>query len=309
MRLRQIVTSRHERQSPDGPRASRLATWSLGVFALLAFVFAVGAAPQHGSLSRSVAGQPSDAEKANTESRAIPKGAWRAPLIRSVNRLVKGFDRISGFIDANHETLNTLGTVAVAAFTFTLWQSTKALWKDGHQQAQVFRRNADLERRAWVSVDISVRTNVSIQDRGLVTASAEVNLKNVGRSPALEAVVVCDMFTGLERDFDGNISRSTSVTLNDAIERKIAFYLNPTINVALRRTILPEDQHHDLFSISGGYRNSEYVAFHAIAFVLYKTTGIDGYRVTAATQEVICRREDGATKILFNQRGLGSRAT
>src|ERR1700730_510310 len=58
--------------------------------------------------------------------------------------------RFSKFIwvNANHDNISAFAAVAVAVFTFTLWQSTLKLWETGEKQIAVAKEAADAAKQS-----------------------------------------------------------------------------------------------------------------------------------------------------------------
>jgi hypothetical protein len=83
-------------------------------------------------------------------------------------------------------------TIALAAFTGTLWWSTRKLWKAGEEQIAVAKRAADVaektlvaSQRPWISLKEAKVLAPMYFAKGDVHFPLEFQLKNTGNSPGL----------------------------------------------------------------------------------------------------------------------------
>jgi hypothetical protein len=67
------------------------------------------------------------------------------------------------FVDAHHNVFIVLGTLAIAWFTFTLWQSTHLLWRASRDQAQDTKASIAVAARAAKAAETQAQTAVSVE--------------------------------------------------------------------------------------------------------------------------------------------------
>jgi hypothetical protein len=105
---------------------------------------------------------------------------------------------IAAFLDGHNGVVTAIATIVIATFTWTLSRSTKDLWHAGEKQIAVAQATADAAKksadiaestliatnRPWVSVDISIGSNLVYDDEGNARVIIKFVLKNVGSSPA-----------------------------------------------------------------------------------------------------------------------------
>lgn len=157
--------------------------------------------------------------------------------------------------------ISTLGTLAIAAFTGTLWWSTRGLWKvtdesirDGARAADAASRSADASERSiqvsrelfvesnrpWLKIE-SVRLTDDIRkDVNGLRISAEFVVKNIGKSPAENILIHPYAYATLRnyvesaRDLIDDYRRRTrppwgpTVFPYDRLSEPIAFYITNT---------------------------------------------------------------------------------
>lgn len=92
-------------------------------------------------------------------------------------------------IDENDGLITALATIVIAAFTGTLWQSTRNLWLAGERQMSLIEGNAKKELRAYLTV-VPDGINQLIGESNVM---GHVVLKNVGRLPARNVTLLVSM--------------------------------------------------------------------------------------------------------------------
>ena len=127
------------------------------------------------------------------------------------------------FLKPYSDVLTALSGIAVAAFTFTLWLTTRQMWRASENQVSVARAANDLNRqnfitsaRPWLSIAaveiVMMRVVRVTTDRCWVWIEMAVVVKNSGASPALFVSFAQDMspshqLTGIDRDRVREIAR------------------------------------------------------------------------------------------------------
>jgi hypothetical protein len=78
----------------------------------------------------------------------------RNTQLQTCATLFEGGARLVNFIweRINHENILAFGTVMIAVFTFTLWQSTKRLWSATKAAAERQEQDTRILQRAYLSV-------------------------------------------------------------------------------------------------------------------------------------------------------------
>ncbi len=109
---------------------------------------------------------------------------------QSCATLFEGIVRLVRFVleGTTHDNVTALATVMIAAFTLTLWLSTRALWQAGERQLKLIeafagRQASDtrLLQRAYLSVEpVGIVRMIRPTDR----AVAHIGIENVGNLPA-----------------------------------------------------------------------------------------------------------------------------
>jgi len=95
------------------------------------------------------------------------------------------------WLETHDGAITALATIAIAAFTYTLYRSTEKLWKAGEQQIALAQTSAETTRRVLDHTRTVERAYVKIShvEPGLVfatdgTVRVTVQVKNFGRTPA-----------------------------------------------------------------------------------------------------------------------------
>jgi hypothetical protein len=94
------------------------------------------------------------------------------------NAILYALWKIGEFVDSHSGAFTTLATVAIAAFTLTLWQSTNKLWLAGE-------RHSERELRAYVFVDGGQFDYSSTHE----AFRGHLVIKNYGKTPAYDLEV------------------------------------------------------------------------------------------------------------------------
>jgi hypothetical protein len=84
--------------------------------------------------------------------------------------------------------ITALATAAIAAFTWTLWQSSEKMWGVTKISAEAAKKSADaslLALRPWVSCEVSIISDLTYRSNGDPCITIQFTLKNIGRSPAM----------------------------------------------------------------------------------------------------------------------------
>src|ERR1700730_4158028 len=84
--------------------------------------------------------------------------------------------------------ITALATAAIAAFTWTLWQSSEKMWGVTKISADAAKKSADaslLELRPWVSCEVSIISDLTYRSNGDPCITIRFILKNNGHSPAM----------------------------------------------------------------------------------------------------------------------------
>ena len=142
-------------------------------------------------------------------------------LQEPVSLLLYPFFWVANWIDGHDKIVVGLSGIAVAAFTFTLWRSTRALWKAGDAQGVTSQQIADATTKAANAAELHAKATtraldelerpwlyldtIGIKRRELPNDSivpnfwfADLHFRNVGRAPAI--VTACTFKFG---DKDG----------------------------------------------------------------------------------------------------------
>jgi hypothetical protein len=90
--------------------------------------------------------------------------------------------KIFEFIEHNDKIIGALTGVAVAAFTGTLWWSTRRLWRVTNKTLRHSEQTAERQLRAYISVVKARFSDVEIGKR----PKAKVTIRNSGQTPAFD---------------------------------------------------------------------------------------------------------------------------
>src|SRR6476661_11045388 len=96
------------------------------------------------------------------------------------------------WIEAHHGALTLLATLFIAAFTGTLWWSTRQLWKAGEQQIALAQQTSEATQSVLGQTRVIERAYVKISheppgvrfERMDMTIHVKLRVKNFGRTPA-----------------------------------------------------------------------------------------------------------------------------
>jgi hypothetical protein len=152
------------------------------------------------------------------------------PVYASLVRLLLGgWNWLRERLD--HDTLSTLAIVATACFTGTLWGSTRLLWKTSEthsrhleQSVGAAKASADAanahaiaaaeanainreilvaSNRPWIAItEIYPGGPIYMDENGMIIDLA-VNMKNIGRSPARDVYLACQIYPRIMPDLYG----------------------------------------------------------------------------------------------------------
>jgi len=96
------------------------------------------------------------------------------------------------WIDAHHAALTLLATLFIAAFTGTLWWSTRQLWKAGERQIALAKLTSEATQTVLGQTRVIERAYVKLSheppgvgfERMDMTIHVKLRVKNFGRTPA-----------------------------------------------------------------------------------------------------------------------------
>lgn len=85
--------------------------------------------------------------------------------------------------------ISAIATIAVAAFTLTLWRSTDKLWRAGERQLKIAQAATDAATRQaqmMVNIELPIFVIESVRTlQGSASRGVEIKLGNHGRTPAI----------------------------------------------------------------------------------------------------------------------------
>ncbi|TPK92658.1 hypothetical protein FJ934_20485 [Mesorhizobium sp. B2-4-12] len=150
----------------------------------------------------------------------------------SYNLLFFVLIKLREIVDHNDGFITALATLAIAAFTATLWKSTHDLGVAGEEQMRLIEANAkqqsiDMQASIKVTEDTAkkeLRAYVTVEPDGInqligrMAVIGQVRLRNVGRLPARKVTLIVKMKRSAQpeedpscrtREFDASEDRST----------------------------------------------------------------------------------------------------
>jgi hypothetical protein len=92
------------------------------------------------------------------------------------------------------DTTVALGTLVIAAFTFTLWRSTDKLWKAGERQIGLAEKTLIASQRPWVSFNVGAKSPFIFTKRG-AGIDLRITTRNTGPTPAINVFVAAFFLT------------------------------------------------------------------------------------------------------------------
>ena len=110
------------------------------------------------------------------------------PGNQSCAPLHEGVFRLASFVwdHADRDNINALAAVSVAAFTFTLWRTTKSLLDAGERQLAHLSDTAERDLRAYVLIGAA---RLSRHPKSTNPWEIHITISNFGKTPAYKAVV------------------------------------------------------------------------------------------------------------------------
>ena len=102
------------------------------------------------------------------------------------------------WVEAHHGALTLLATLFIAAFTGTLWWSTRQLWKAGAQQIALAKQTSEATQTVLGQTRVVERAYVKLSheppgvrfERMDMTIHVKLRVKNFGRTPAYVTDVI-----------------------------------------------------------------------------------------------------------------------
>lgn len=126
------------------------------------------------------------------------------PVVSIVNGALTAIEL---YLTQHEKTFMVLATVAVAYFTWTLYRTAKEQLTATQIALEISERSAKASeatligtQRPWVSVDVGTKGPLVITDTGEIRLDMVFNMKNVGKSPALNVQVEPKLVSFMNRE-------------------------------------------------------------------------------------------------------------